>query len=847
MGDWVDMLNAIADAWMSAIWRACWQGGIALALVWTIARLLPKLSPSIRCWLWRLAYLKLLVVLIWAAPIELPVLPAVPERIGIKQIGMQEKSGKQKVLALAPARPRSPVPSQISERVFKQSAMPRPNAESVLLLLWLLGLGWHGILLTRAWLTVRHLKATSKALRDPDLLLDCAELSWRFGLRYVPHLTESEEVSSPLLFGIVRPTIAFPSSLLSTCPSEQLRLMLAHELAHLKRNDLLWNWLPTVGRMLFFFHPLVWLAQQEWQLAQEMACDEMVILQTNASLSDYGEALLKVAEQCRPAQQRALVAVGVVEPFNTLKRRLMAMKALRPLSHKWMMVIGVVVAAFAIVGIIPWRLVAQPSKPTVQMLPNRAGLVAQTPLRKGMELTYEGEAWVRVSGKETKAKMQVNEFVKEVTSDGTATVVSLRVFRHPVYSPDASLRVVSVRSDGQEVPLDPDSKQFAGEVPPKLFSFHFVRTLPVYFVSPQRLKAGSSWVTKESVPVYLYVTTVSDQFLPLVKVEMRHQVMGRERVGGVSCWVVRRSLAKPVPLHGGDWATHLSERNETLWVDAKTGLVQRVHTEMVLQGQKGKFRHNALRLTLKSRRLLTGKPLERRLKELQMVDSMQRMLGHLIMDLKVYELWETLDKDKIDEAQAIVKVLLQDIRLSRHLFSNSPYNAYWAAWEQLLLHQDESLERTEEFAERIGEPAPDFELTSLDGETVRLSTLQGKVVVLNFNALGVKEGEKITRWRGMEWLFGYVERLHRDYKDKGVAVLGIWTFHPPERLKEFVKVHGLIFPILMDIDGKVHRAYKISGSPTDIVIDKDGKICFIMGGYVDKRPLRRAIEEALKE
>lgn len=849
MGNWVNMLNAIADTWMNAMWRACWQGGIALALVWAITRLFPRLSPSICCWLWRLAYLKLLVSLVWATPFELPVLPSPPEPVA-KEIAMGKES-KVKTPISIPEIHGSPTPtsSQTSEKAspkaLGQVNAPTPNIASVLLLLWLLGLGWHCVLLLQAWKRAQQLKTSSQPLHDTRLLLYCSELSWRFGLRHVPYLMASEEACSPLLFGIARPTIIFPSPLLNSCPPEQLRLMLAHELAHLKRKDLLWNWLPTIGRVLFFFHPLLWLAQREWKLVQEMACDEMVILQMNASPSDYGEALLKVSEQWHSTQQRSLVTVGVAESFETLKRRLIAMKSLKPIPRRKLVAISVAMAIVASVGIVPWRLVAQPSKPTERTLLQRSRVVARTPLRKGMELVYEGEALVRVSGKETKAKLKVVEFVKEVAPDGTSTVVSLRVFRHPVYSPDASLRIVSVRPDGKEVLLDPNSKQFASEIPPKLFSLHFICTLPVYFMSPQHLKVSKSWVTEERVPVYLYVTTVN-QFLPLVEVKMNNQVVRRERVDGVSCWVVRRSLVRPVPIHGGDWATHLQEKNETLWVDAKTGLVKQVHTETVLQGKKGKFRHNALKLTLKRQRLLTGSALEQRLKELQLVDMMQRMLGRLIVDLKVYELWTTLDKDKIDEAQAIVKVLLNDIRFFAHRFPNSPYNDYWSVWGQLLQLQDERLESTEEFAERIGEPAPDFKLTSPDGEVVQLSALRGKVVLLNFFGFWLEGQEKITRQRGFEEMVNYVERIHRDYKDKGVVVLGIWTFHPPERLKEFAEVHGLTFPILLD-DRKVWRAYKISMTPTDIVIDKAGKIRFIMGGYMDKRPLRQAIEAALRE
>ena len=69
--------------------------------------------------------------------------------------------------------------------------------------------------------------------------------------------------------------------------------MLGHELAHLKRHDLAWNWLPTVVGWLFFFHPLVWFMTRRWSEAQEAACDELLIQAEVARPVPYGRLLLE--------------------------------------------------------------------------------------------------------------------------------------------------------------------------------------------------------------------------------------------------------------------------------------------------------------------------------------------------------------------------------------------------------------------------------------------------------------------------------------------------------------------------------------------------------------------------
>src|SRR3954454_24003528 len=68
--------NELAMAWAAAMLRACWQGGLALGLGWAVARVWPRTSGTLRGWLLRLAYLKLLVSLAWSGSVALPLLPA---------------------------------------------------------------------------------------------------------------------------------------------------------------------------------------------------------------------------------------------------------------------------------------------------------------------------------------------------------------------------------------------------------------------------------------------------------------------------------------------------------------------------------------------------------------------------------------------------------------------------------------------------------------------------------------------------------------------------------------------------------------------------------------------------
>ena len=261
MSDWVDALNSFANSWSSAMIRACWQGSLAIALVWAVCCAMPSMSPHIRCWLWRVAQLKLIIALFWQTPIDLPLLPPRPTS---PVPGYAARSVESP--SLVPISPGSgihpaPTPSSTAQMVL-------PNAPSWFLLLWLLGVVWCGTRVASEWCDARRLRAACVSLHDERLEGFCEELCLRFGLRTAPRLSLSNDGCSPMLVGLIHPVVILPSSLLTDSTSAELRLMVAHELAHLKRRDLLWAWLPTAVQGLFSFHPLVWLARREWRLAQ---------------------------------------------------------------------------------------------------------------------------------------------------------------------------------------------------------------------------------------------------------------------------------------------------------------------------------------------------------------------------------------------------------------------------------------------------------------------------------------------------------------------------------------------------------------------------------------------------
>jgi len=136
--------------------------------------------------------------------------------------------------------------------------------------------------------------------------------------------------------------------------------------------------------------------------------------------------------------------------------------------------------------------------------------------------------------------------------------------------------------------------------------------------------------------------------------------------------------------------------------------------------------------------------------------------------------------------------------------------------------------------------APDFALPTLSGETVRLTDLRGKVVLLNFWATWCVPCRKEMPT---------IEALYQRYKDRGLEVLGmnLDKGSSPD-VEAFVKEVGVTFHIVLDPAWATMRAYKVRGLPTTFLIDRAGDVRVQDIGERDwmAEAIQRTVEELLQ-
>ena len=189
-------------------------------------------------------------------------------------------------------------------------------------LLWLLGVVVLVIYVCAGnfhlwWLVTRERPLTDQKILD--LLEDCKS---EMGIRTILGVVITDKVTSPALFGFVRPRLLLPAGMLDALSPKELRHVFLHELAHLKRHDIYLGYLSSLLQVLHWFNPLIWLAFYRLRADRELACDALVLAQTHSSESkDYGRTIVYLLERfSRPRHLPAMA--GILETKSQLKRRI---------------------------------------------------------------------------------------------------------------------------------------------------------------------------------------------------------------------------------------------------------------------------------------------------------------------------------------------------------------------------------------------------------------------------------------------------------------------------------------------------------------------------------------------
>jgi beta-lactamase regulating signal transducer with metallopeptidase domain len=252
-------------------------------------------------------------------------------------------------------------PPAVSQAVSVQSAIEMAWLAGVVVFLALLAAGSARL----AWISAR----SHTVLAEPWIRI-ASELSSSYGLRRRVRLRQSRHPWILATWGMVRPEILLPSSA-PEWSEERIRVVLAHELAHIRR----WDWPFQVAggllRSVYWFNPLAWVAHSLLRRESEQACDDMVILQGMAA-PDYASHLLALARSLKSGSPWAPVLL--MARRSTLQRRVAAM--LNPRINRTVVPRSAAVAVLVLLAVITLPIAAfRAAVPAEAVVPGIAVLV----------------------------------------------------------------------------------------------------------------------------------------------------------------------------------------------------------------------------------------------------------------------------------------------------------------------------------------------------------------------------------------------------------------------------------------------------------------------------------------
>ena len=347
----IELLNHIGRLWWDWTASMFWQVGLLILLIGGIDRLIRKWAwPQLRYALWSLILVKLLLPPSLSLPSGLvPDLqprvaqvlrwmnsdkPALISDCGLRIADSILGAGPQfSAMAVADA---GFQPSIADEDIVNTDSTLATNPQSAIInpqLQWqfyAMVIWFSGTLILGIWLFLRlHSVADQQGYRAAaaslpqsfyNHLADCAK---RLGLRRIPRVAVTKRLANPAVFGVFSPVLLVPKGYLSKLSRSDTEHMLLHELAHIKRGDLVMHSLYMLLQIVYWYQPLLWLVRRHLHHLRELSCDGTVAELLRERTPAYRQMLLETARRMLTASvEPGLGLLGLFEDSNHLLVRL---------------------------------------------------------------------------------------------------------------------------------------------------------------------------------------------------------------------------------------------------------------------------------------------------------------------------------------------------------------------------------------------------------------------------------------------------------------------------------------------------------------------------------------------
>jgi beta-lactamase regulating signal transducer with metallopeptidase domain len=296
------------DAWLKSL--------VVLAVASGLCLLLPRAAAATRHRIWFLAVASLPCLLmlaclphfwhrpLWSVSTDINSGNQVSLTLNLAPVG---KAGNSAV-PVSPARTLAAAASHRSGNSQPFAARFSATWLAVVFVIWFFGalLCLMSVLLSHV--RVMRLAREGLPLETTDWTLLLRQAGGALRLRRPVSLWQSIDNPMPLTWGWWRPVVLVPAEA-AHWPPQRRRIVLLHELAHVKRWDCLTQTIARIVRALFWINPLIWLATRRMCVERERACDDLV-LNGGCKASDYATQLVEIAQTYQHIPQVAAIAMA---------------------------------------------------------------------------------------------------------------------------------------------------------------------------------------------------------------------------------------------------------------------------------------------------------------------------------------------------------------------------------------------------------------------------------------------------------------------------------------------------------------------------------------------------------
>ncbi len=282
-------------------------------------------------------------------------------------VDFREPARGLEVSAVTANSPSAPMPVATMDR--KWSTL-WPNMAPWVVGMYAIGVVLMFMRLIAGVLQAQRLSRQARPITEGPLFEALRRLADQWSLRVVPVLAQAEKIVVPKVVGLLKPAILLPTSALTGLSSEELEMILAHELAHVQRYDMWINLVQRLAEVVLFFNPALWYLSRKISTLREYCCDELTCQTQSGSHAEpqlrYAAALLRIAELGvsgeSTAEKLATLAASGRSPSELRRRvaRLFGEPLREPLrlSRGGLLALGVV-ALFVVLGPTVWPTRAQ--------------------------------------------------------------------------------------------------------------------------------------------------------------------------------------------------------------------------------------------------------------------------------------------------------------------------------------------------------------------------------------------------------------------------------------------------------------------------------------------------------